>query len=117
MTTKKPKKEVDVMREICEWLAEMDLVFWRMNNIPALKMSAGGQRIFRSLPKYTPRGLPDICVVLPKGKFVAIEAKREGAKLKPQQAEWGSKLVTHTAGVYIVAHSLLELKEKMRDLL
>jgi len=64
---------------------------------------------FRSLPKDTPRGLPDI-IVVKGGKFIGIEVKRKGAKLRPEQAEFGCKVVVN-GGEYHVVHSLEELKE------
>lgn len=104
--------EKDIMREICEWLeTRKDLMFWRSNNVPVFGM--GGRNNdraprFRALPKYTPRGLPDICIIK-DGKFIALEVKREGAKLRPEQAEFGVKLCLHNAS-YFVAHSLYEVQ-------
>lgn len=99
--------EKDIQREICEWLREQHFFFWRSNNVPVFSKSNDGVRRFRSLPKDTPRGLPDIMVV-EQGKFIAIEVKRPGMKLRPEQAEYGTKLVL-AGGVYLTVHSLNEL--------
>jgi hypothetical protein len=110
-----PKKQLEsyIVKEICEWLAgRKDLTFWRSNNVPVFSFSGRnnkGEMRYRSLPKYTPRGLPDIMVIC-NGKFIGIEVKREGAKLRPEQAEMGMR-ITLNGGFYFVAHSLHELKE------
>jgi hypothetical protein len=59
------------------------------------------------LPKFTPRGLPDITIIH-KGKFIAVEVKREGAKLRTEQAEFGVNVVKN-GGEYYVVHSLHEM--------
>lgn len=79
--------EKDIQRAICECLDNEGYFFWRSNNIPVFGMSNDGKRRFRALPKYTPRGLPDI-IVIHKGDFIALEVKREGFKLRPEQAEF-----------------------------
>jgi hypothetical protein len=68
-----------------------------------------GKYMYRSLPKYTPRGLPDIIVVA-QGKFIAIEVKRPGAKLRKEQAEFGCRVIRE-GGTYIVATDLEDLKQ------
>jgi hypothetical protein len=110
---KKKPYEAQIVKEICEWLATRDdLMFWRSNNIPVFSFGGSnnkGEMRYRSLPKYTPRGLPDI-IVIRNGKFIGIEVKREGAKLKPDQANMGVKIALN-GGNYFIAHSLHELKE------
>ncbi len=96
--------EKDIQRLICDYLAIKGYFFWRQNNTPIFGMSGSGERRFRSLPKYTPRGIPDI-IVLSRGKFIGIEVKRGGMKLRPEQAEFGAKLVAN-GGVYVVANCL-----------
>lgn len=75
------RKEVDIQREICDWLhgqmyADENLFFWRSNNIPVFAQSNDGKKRFRALPKHTPKGLPDIIVIY-KGHFIALEVKRD----------------------------------------
>lgn len=95
-------------RAICDYLALKNFFFWRANNIPVYGQSNDGKRRFRALPKYTPRGLPDI-IVLYKGKFIAIEVKREGMKLRPEQGEFGCKCSIN-GGFYYVAHSVEDVQ-------
>ncbi len=93
--------EKDIQREICEWLNDEGYFFWRSNNIPVFGQSNDGKRRFRSLPKFTPRGLPDI-MVISRGKFIAIEVKRPGAFLRPEQAEFGTRLIKNGGNYYTV---------------
>ncbi len=116
------KSETQILLEICDWLKKEGFFFWRSNNIPA-----GGRTFgtFRALPKYTPRGLPDIMIVR-NGTFIGLEVKREGSederekngrkiragKLTPDQAEWGVGL-TVSGGEYYCVHSLQEVKDQL----
>ncbi len=99
--------EKDIQRTICEWLDLNKYLFWRQNNVPIFGKNNGGNFVHRSMPKYTPKGLPDImCIV--KGEFIGIEVKRPKMKLRPEQAEFGAKLSLH-GGKYYTVHSLEEL--------
>lgn len=101
--------EKDIQRTICEYLSVKKYFFWRSNNIPVFSTNNAGKRTFRSLPKFTPRGLPDIIVIY-KGQFIALEIKRPKAKLRPEQADFGSKCIEN-GGKYFILHSLEELQE------
>jgi hypothetical protein len=103
--------EKDIQRQICEWLQLKKYFFWRANNIPVYGKNNAGAKTFRSLPKFTPRGLPDI-MLINRGIFVAIEVKRPGAKLRPEQAEFGAKCVLNNAH-YLVATSIENLQEQL----
>lgn len=107
--------EKDIQREICEWLKANHIFFWRSNNVPVFSTSNDGVRRFRSLPKDTPRGLPDIMIV-EQGKFIGVEVKRPGMKLRPEQGEYGTKLVL-AGGNYLVAHSLNEFVLNLAEIL
>lgn len=100
-----------IQREVCDYLASRGYFFWRSNNVPVFALSNDGVRRFRSLPKYTPKGLPDIILVRHDGILVGIEIKRPGEKLKPDQAQFALKLIKDNARYHCV-HSLEELKER-----
>jgi len=104
---KKPPLESEVLRDVCEYLTDNGYFFWRSNNIPVFGKNNGGNMTFRSLPKYTPRGLPDVMVVH-NAEFIGIEVKRVGAKLRPEQETFRDNLNAH-GGIYIVVHSKKEL--------
>lgn len=107
-----PLLEKDIQRSICDWLALRGVFFWRSNNIPVFGMSGDGTKRFRSLPKYTMRGIADI-ICVHKGKFVALEVKRPGnravSKLSEDQVAFGLK-VESSGGFYYVVHSLEEVQ-------
>ena len=99
--------ESEVLRDVCKYLTDNGYFFWRSNNIPVFG---------RSLPKYTPRGLPDIMVVH-SAEFIGIEVKRPDgvykgrgrkSQLTPDQKAFRDKLTAH-GGIYIVVHSEKEL--------
>lgn len=103
--------EKDIQREICDWLALKGYFFWRSNNTPVYGASGrnhDGAMRFRALPKYTPRGLPDIMVIY-HGRFVALEVKRPGVKLRAEQADFGMRTVV-AGGEYHKVCSLLEVQ-------
>jgi hypothetical protein len=81
--------ESQVQNAICEYLERRNHCFFRLNNIPAFNRGAGGGVTMRRLPKYTPKGLPDI-VVIRFGKFIALEVKDKGKQSKDQKIfqEW-----------------------------
>jgi hypothetical protein len=106
-TDRKSPLEKDIQRTICEYLALKKFFFWRSNNIPVFGKNNAGAKTFRSLPKFTPRGLPDI-IILHKGKFIAVEVKRPGAPLRPEQGEFGMKCELN-GGFYRIVHSLEEI--------
>lgn len=94
--------EKDIQRTICDWLCLKGYFFWRSNNIPVFGMNNGGKMTFRALPKYTPKGLPDI-MVIHKGKFIALEIKRKKAKQTFEQEIFGKKLIEN-GGIYYILH-------------
>jgi hypothetical protein len=115
----KPVLESDIQREICDYLDKKGLFFWRSNNVPALGRNGVN---FRRLPKYTPKGLPDIMAVR-GGIFYAIEVKRPkvakkqggfraATKLTSEQYEFGEGLIIN-GGKYVVVRSLDDLKKEL----
>ncbi len=101
--------EKDIQREVCDWLATRNAFFWRSNNVPVFGRSNDGVKRFRALPKYTPRGLPDI-IIIHKGKFIGIEVKRPKMALRKEQKEFKLGCIL-AEGYYAVVHSLEEAKQ------
>lgn len=120
MTKKKREEgkaplESEIQRVICDWLALTGLFFWRANNIAALgRFGKEGEARFRSLPKYTPRGIPDL-FLLDSGRFIGVEIKRPGRKPTPEQVAFGAKLYEN-GGEYHIVHSLEEAQELIAGL-
>jgi hypothetical protein len=95
--------ETDVQNSICEYLELRGRCFFRLNNIPAFNRGANGGITMRRLPKYTPKGLPDI-VVVQGGMFVALEVKKEKPKTyqSKEQKEFQAWVEKHGGRYYVV---------------
>lgn len=99
--------EKDIQREICEYLKKENFFFWRSNNIPVFGMNNGGNKTFRSMPKYTPKGIPDI-IVIHHGNFIGLEVKRPKGKLRPDQIIFKEN-IEKAGGYYHEVHSVEEV--------
>lgn len=99
--------EKDIQRGCCEYLNRKGYFFWRSNNIPVFGQSNDGQKRFRAMPKYALKGIPDI-MIIKEGRFIGIEVKREGGKIRPEQ-EVFNHMCTINGGYYFVVHSVEEL--------
>lgn len=111
MTNKKKELESQVLNDVCNYLAMHKIFFWRSNNVPVYGKNNGGKFAFRSLPKWTPKGVPDIIAVI-QGVAVGIEVKRGGDRpgmLSPEQADFGLKMKM-AGGVYFVARSVDDVR-------
>lgn len=62
----------------------------------------------RRLPKYTPRGLPDIIVVW-GGMFIGLEVKTKIGKQSPDQKVFESLVKKH-GGKYFVVRSIEDVQ-------
>lgn len=99
--------EKDIQRQICDWLSINNFFFWRNNNVPIFGRSNDGVKRFRAMPKYTPKGLPDI-IVLVKGKMIGLEVKRPDNPSKTgreNQQVMGEK-ITLNGGLYKIVFNL-----------
>lgn len=94
-------KESDIQSSICEYLELRRHCFWRVNNIPAFTKNSNGSITMRRLPKFTPRGLPDIIVVR-KGKFIGLEVKKPKTYQSKEQKEFEQRLKDAGAEYYVV---------------
>lgn len=94
-------KESEIQNSICEYLQMRGRFFFRLNNIPAFNRSEGGGFTMRRLPKFTPRGLPDIIVVA-GGAFIALEVKNATGRQSPDQKIIESDIKKHGGKYYVV---------------
>lgn len=101
-------KEGDIQNSICEYLEMRRKFFFRLNNIPAFNRNAGGGVTMRRLPKYTPRGLPDIIVVA-GGLFIALEVKSAIGRQSPEQKVIEEQIKKH-GGQYHVVRSIEDVQ-------
>lgn len=102
------ESEGDIQNSICEYLSIRGRCFFRVNNIPAFNRQEGGGFTMRRLPKYTPRGLPDIIVVA-GGLFFALEVKSKVGRQSPEQKEFEAQVKKH-GGKYFVVRSIEDVQ-------
>lgn len=106
---KTKESESQIQNSICEYLEIKRRCFFRVNNIPAFNRSEGGGITMRRLPKFTPRGLPDIIVVA-GGAFIGLEVKSAIGKQSPEQKIFQSHLESH-GGKYYVVRSIEDVQK------
>lgn len=107
--------EKNIQRYICDYLQKRELFFWRSNNIPVYGRSNDGVRRFRALPKYTPRGIPDITIIH-KGMPIFLEVKRDDkAKLRPEQKIMCKKIRSN-GGLYFVVWSVEQVEKLLIEI-
>ena len=95
------QKESDIQNSICEYLQVKKHFFFRLNNIPAFSKQKDGSVRMRRLPKFTPKGLPDI-VVVKDGFFIGLEVKRPKTYQSKEQKELEKELKEAGAEYYVV---------------
>ena len=99
--------EKDLMKQVSEWLTLMRIFFWR-NNTGAIKTERGGFYHFGY------KGSPDyICII--KGLFIGIELKGPNGEQSDSQKEFEKRL-SKAGGIYILARSLNEIIQILRNL-
>jgi hypothetical protein len=97
----KEKLEKDIQREVCEKLTDFGCLFWRSPNVPIFAQSNDGKMRFRRPSKFTPKGLPDVTVIL-KGKFIGLEIKTKKGLMRPDQEIFRDKLLKNGGRYYII---------------
>lgn len=102
------EKESDIQNTICEYLEMRRRCFWRQNNIPAFDRKEGGGFSMRRLPKYTPKGLPDINVIA-GGQYIGLEVKTSIGKQSKEQKEFELLVKSH-GGRYHVVRSVEDVQ-------
>ena len=94
----KKKSEGEIQLEICNWLSNQNLVFWRFRYMSRFPI------------KFLPRGLPDI-MILYKGIFIGLEVKvPDYWKHTDKQILMGQE-INKNGGYYYVTTSLGEAME------
>lgn len=108
---KNKNAEGSIQNEILNYLADQKgIYFFRMNNIPAFTKLPSGKIQMRKLPKYTPKGLPDI-IVIKKGIFYGLEVKKSEPKTyqSKDQKIFEANVKAH-GGQYYVVRSVQDVK-------
>ena len=96
--------ESQIVSAICDYLSLRKVFFYRQNNFPIWQKDH-----FRAMPKFTPKGLPDI-VVIKNGKYIGLEVKRKGQNLREEQVAIG-KLIMKAGGDYFMVRSISDVQE------
>lgn len=101
-------KEDEVLRQCLTYLEMKGIYCWR-NNTGATKI---GNRFIR----YGYKGSSDILGILPNGRFLAVECKREkGGILSPAQKIFLEN-INKNGGLGIVVNSVEKLKENLKNI-
>ncbi|HLN19159.1 MAG TPA: VRR-NUC domain-containing protein [Patescibacteria group bacterium] len=107
MTTKN-KSEIKIQREICEWLEERGVFFWRNNSVGLFDPFMNR---YRKKGRFEIIGISDILAVI-GGRFVAIEVKSKTGKPTPSQLIFMDK-VNKSGGLAFVARSVEEVEKEL----
>lgn len=99
--------EKDIQLAVCDYLSLKRHFFWRQNTAPVFDKQRG---VFRSMPKYALKGVPDIIVVTEGGYIVFLEIKRPGGKLSEGQVTFRDRCKEKGAEYHVI-DNLDQLKE------
>ena len=91
--------EKEIQLAICDYLSYRGHFFWRQNTMPVFSEGK-----FRSMPKYSKNGVPDI-ILIKDGIFIGLEVKRPSGRLSEQQIAFQEE-VTKAGGKYYVVTSI-----------
>lgn len=103
-------READILRICLRWLQLQGVYCWRQNQGAARGVSHGKQRFFRFAGA---AGISDLVGLLrPSGRFLAVEVKRPGRPLTPEQEAFLAT-VRDSGGVALCVHNLEELQKAL----
>jgi hypothetical protein len=96
------KPEKKVQKEIACWLLSRGVI--------AVVTDAG---VLYGMSCGIPPGWPDLTGIMPGGRFVGVECKAAKGRQSEDQKEV-QRIIGRLGGLYILAHSLDELKAELR---
>ncbi len=96
------KEEQQLINAVLEYLKILRIPAWRMNS--------GAFKIQNRFVTFGTKGMSDIIAILPDGKLLAIECKRQDGKVSGPQKDF-LQIVKENNGKVIVARSLEDLTE------
>jgi hypothetical protein len=105
-----PTPEGIVLKACLDFLRMKGIFCWR-NNQGVIPTGKGGYRRFQGL-----KGVSDILGILPDGtgRFLAIECKRPGAYLRPEQKIF-LRRISDLCGIALVVRSVDELESGLEN--
>ena len=80
--------EKDIQNACCEYLARKKHFFWRQNTTPIYNRQLG---MYRAMPKYSKKGIPDIILIDPIKKVMFLEVKRKSGKMSIEQISFRTR--------------------------
>lgn len=93
------------------------LIYLNCRGIFAFRNNTGALKIGKRFVRFGYPGSSDIIGILPDGRFLAVECKREnGGILSGKQVEFLSR-IKENGGVALVVHSLNDLEKNINSLL
>lgn len=110
---KKPTEQ-QLVRQVLDYLALKRVFAWRQNQGAARYPKRGGGEYFVRATSL--QGISDVIGVLPDGRFLAVECKTDGGRLRPTQEAFLDLVRTH-GGVALVVRSLAELRAALDPIL
>jgi len=93
--------EIELQREILSYLSARGICAWRANS-----------GYVKKNVKLSPDGTPDVIGYLPDGRFLGIEVKLPGKKLRNSQELWLAKAEWAGCAV-LVAYSVEDVAEML----
>lgn len=91
------------MKDCLEYLQIKGIFAWRNNT--------GAVKVGRRFIKFGYKGSSDVIGILPNGKFLAVECKREkGGVLSKEQKDF-LQTISENGGLAVVVHSLNDLQK------
>lgn len=90
------------------------LEYLKLKNIFCFRNNTGAVKVGRRFVRFGCTGSSDILGILPDGRFLAVECKREkGGVLSEAQKDFLEKININN-GVAFCVHSVIELDEKLK---
>ena len=104
--------ENEIQNSILEWLYFVGIFAWRNNSAAVYDKRAGA---YRRKSKHDKNGVSDILAILPDGRLLAIEVKKN-KRQKPSQAQ--ANFIDHInnqGGIAMVAWSIEQVEERLKE--
>ena len=96
-------KESELVKATIAFLKLIGVLAWRQNSGKA----------FTYVKFCGADGIGDVCGILPGGRFLSIECKKQGGRIRPNQTEF-MELVNKQGGLAFVAYDLGDVCREVR---
>lgn len=102
-------KEAFVLKACRQWLTLHGIAHWRINQ-QGVPLHDGTGR-YRKGPH---QGMADLVGILPSGRFLSVECKAPGGRVRPEQWEF-LRAVREAGGVALIVAGVDELAQGLAD--